>query len=77
MDCSLPGSSVVLENTPESLLGSTEMQPVSPEYSLEELMLKLKLQYRGHVMGRVGSLEKTLLVGKIEGKRRREQHRMR
>ena len=40
-------------------------------------MLKLKLQYLGHVMGRVGSLEKTLLVGKIEGKRRREQHRMR
>ena len=40
-------------------------------------MLKLKLQYLGHVMGRVGSLEKTLLVGKIEGKRRREQQRMR
>ena len=59
MDCSLPGSSVVLENTPESLLGSTEMQPVSPEYSLEELMLKLKLQYFGHLMQRADSLEKT------------------
>ena len=44
---------------------------INPEYSLEGLMLKLKLQYSGHLMGRVDSLEKTLLLGKIEGRRRR------
>ena len=77
MDCSLPGSSVVLENTPESLLGSTEMQPVSPEYSLEELMLKLKLQYFGHLMRRADRLEKTLMLRKTEGRRRRGWQRMR
>ena len=47
------------------------------EYSLEELMLKLKLQYFGHLMRRVDSLEKTLMLGKIEGRRRRERQRMR
>ena len=77
MDCSLPGSSVVLENTPESLLGSTEMQPVSPEYSLEELMLKLKLQYFGHLMRRADRLEKTLMLGKTEGRKRRGWQKMR
>ena len=50
---------------------------ISPEYSLEELMLKLKLQYFGHLIWRPDSLEKTLMLGKIEGKRRREQQRMR
>ena len=50
---------------------------ISPEYSLERLMLKLKLQYFGHVMGRPDSLEKTLMLGKIEGSRRRGQQRMR
>ena len=49
----------------------------NPEYSLEGLMLKLKLQYFGHLMQRANSLEKTLLLGKIEGKRRRGWQRMR
>ena len=49
----------------------------SPEYSLEGLMLKLKLQYFGHLMGRADSLEMTLMLGKIEGRRRRGQQRMR
>ena len=48
------------------------LMEISPEYSLEELMLKLKLQYFGHLMGRTDSLEKTLMLGKIEGKRRRD-----
>ena len=50
---------------------------ISPEYSLEGLMLKLKLQYFGHLMQRTDSLEKTLMLGKIEGGRRRQQQRMR
>ena len=50
---------------------------ISPEYSLEGLMLKLKLQYFGHVMGRTDSLEKSLMLGKIEGRRRRGQQRIR
>jgi len=48
-----------------------------PEYSLEALMLKLKLQYFGHLMQRVNSLEKTLILGKIGGKKRKGQQRMR
>ena len=52
------------------------LKEISPEYSLEELMLKLKLQYFGHLMGRTDSLEKTLMLAKIEG-RRRGQLRMR
>ena len=47
------------------------LKEINPEYSLEELMLKLKLQYLGHLMRRNDSLEKTLMLGKIEGKRRR------
>ena len=47
------------------------VKEISPEYSLEGLMLKLKLQYFGHMMGRTDSLEKTLMVGKIEGRKRR------
>ena len=47
------------------------LKEINPEYSLEELMLKLKLQYFGHLMRRADSLEKTLMLGKIEGKRRR------
>ena len=47
------------------------LKEISPEYSLEGLMLKLKLQYFGHLMGRADSLEKTLMLGKIEGERRR------
>ena len=53
------------------------LKDISPEYSLEGLMLKLKLQYFGHLMGRAGSFEKTLTLGKIEGRRRRGQQRMR
>ena len=52
------------------------LKDFSPEYSLEELMLKLKLQYFGHLMQRTDSLEKTLMLGKIEGRRRRGQQRM-
>ena len=53
------------------------LNEISPEYSLEGLMLKLKLQYFGHLMGRTNSCEKTLMMGKIEGRRRRGQQRMR
>ena len=53
------------------------LKEISPEYSLEELMLKLKLQYFGHLMRRTDSLEKTLMLGRIEGRRRRGQQRMR
>ena len=53
------------------------LKEINPEYSLEGLMLKLKLQYLGHLMGRTNSLEKTLMLGKIEGRRRRGQQRMR
>ena len=53
------------------------LKEIDPEYSLEGLMLKLKLQYFGHLMGRIDSLEKTLMLGKIEGRRRRGQQRMR
>ena len=73
---------VVLEKTLESPLDSKEIKPVhpkeiSPEYSLERLMLKLKLQYFGHMMWRADSFEKTLMLGKIGGRRRRRQRRMR
>ena len=76
---------MVLEKTLESPLDCKEIQPVNPnflqeigpEYSLEGLMLKLKLQYFGHLMRRTDSLEKTLMLGKIEGRRRRGQQRMR
>ena len=53
------------------------LKEISPGISLEEMMLKLRLQYFGHLMRRVDSLEKTLMLGKIEGKRRRGQERMR
>ena len=53
------------------------LKEISPEYSLEGLMLKLKLQYFGRLMQRADSFEKTLMLGKIEGRRRREQQRMR
>ena len=59
--------------------GSSEaiLKEISPEYSLEGLMLKLKLQYFGHLIRRTDSLEKTLMLGKIEGRRRRGRQRMR
>ena len=53
------------------------LKEISPEYSLEGLMLKLKLQYFGHLMGRTDSLEKTLMLGRIQGRRRRARQRMR
>ena len=53
------------------------LKEISPKYSLEGLMLKLKFQYFGHLMGRTDSLEKTLMLGKIEGRRRRGRQRMR
>ena len=64
---------------PWAVRGSNQsiLNEVSPEYSLEGLILKLKLQYFGHLMGRADSSEKTLLLGKIEGRRRRERQRMR
>ena len=68
---------VVSEKTFESPLDSKEIKSVNPEYSLEGLMLKLKLQCFGHLMRRTDSLEKTLLLGKSEGWRRRGWQRMR
>ena len=67
----------VLEKTLESPLDWKKIQPVNPEYSLEGLMLKLKLQYFDHLIQRADSLEKTLMMGMIEGRRRRGQQRMR
>ena len=58
-------------------MGSKEIKPVNTKYSLKELMLKLKLQYFDHLMQRAHSLEKTLMLGKIEGQRRQGQQRMR
>ena len=73
---------MVLEKTLESPLDCKEIQPVhskgvSPGCSLEGMMLKLKLQYFGHLMRRVESLEKTLMLGRIGGRRRRGRQRMR
>ena len=73
---------MVLEKTLESPLDCKEIQPVHPKgdesrCSLEGLMLKLKLQYFGHLMGRADSFEKTLMLGKIDSRRRRGQQRMR
>ena len=58
-------------------LNQSILKEISPEYSLEGLMLKLKLQYFGHLMRRSDSFEKTLMMGKIEGRRRRGRQRMR
>ena len=73
---------MVLEKTLESPLdckisNQSILKEISPEYSLEGLMLKLKLQYFGHLIQRTDSFEKTLILGKIEGGRRRERQRMR
>ena len=72
----------MLEKTLESPLDCKEIKSVnpkeiSPEYPLKGLMLKLKLEYFGHLMRRTNSLEKTLMLDKIEGRRRRGQQRMR
>ena len=68
---------MVLKKTLENPLDCKEIKPVNPEYSLEGLMLKLKLWYFGHLMQSANSLEKTLMLGKIEGRRRRGWQRMR
>ena len=75
---------MVLEKTPESLLDSKEIQSnlsilkeLSPGCSLEALMLRMKLQYFGYLMQKVDSLEKILMLGRIGGRRRRGQKRMR
>ena len=73
---------MVLEKTLESSLDCKEMQgdilkEIGPEYSLEGLMMKLKLQYLGHSIGKADSLDKTLMLGKIKGRRRRGWQRMR
>ena len=73
---------MVLDKTLESPVDCKEIQPVHPKgnqskYSLEGLMLKLKLQYFGHAMRRTDSLGKTLMLGKMEGRRRRGRQRMR
>ena len=73
---------MVLEKTLESPLdyrrsNQPTLKEISPESSLEGLMLKLKLQYFGHLMQRTDSLKKTLMLGKIEGRRRRGRQRMR
>ena len=62
---------MVLEKTLESPLDCKEIQPVHSGISLEGMMLKLKLQYFGHLVGRVDSLEKTLMLGGFEGRRKR------
>ena len=68
----------MLEKTLASPLDSKSiLKEMNPEYSLEGLMLKLKFQYFGHLMQRADSLEKTLMLGKIEGRRRRGQQKMR
>ena len=73
---------MVLEKTLESPLDCKEIQPIHPKgdqswVSLEGLMLRLKLQYFGHLMGRVDSLEKTLMLGGIGGRKRRGRQKMR
>ena len=72
----------MLEKTLQNPLGTKEIKPVNPkkmnpEYSLEGLTLKLKLQYFGHLIQRTDSLQKTLMLGKIEGRRRKGRQRMR
>ena len=69
----------MLDKTLEIPLDSRRfnLKEISPEYSMEGLMLKLKLQYFGHLMQRINSLEKTLMLGKVEDRRRRGRQRMR
>ena len=68
LDC----KEMVMLSVPGPGIDQSILKKISPEYSLEELMLKLKLQYFGHLKQRTDSLEKTLMLGKIEGRRRRE-----
>ena len=68
---------MVWEKTRTARPNQSILKEISPEYSLEGLMLKLKLQYFGHLMRRADSFEKTPMLGKIEGRKRRGQERMR
>ena len=79
LNCGVGQDSVVLDKIPWTVKRSNQsiLKEISPEYSLEGLMLKLKLQYFGHLLRRTDSLEKSLMLGMIEGRRRREQQRMR
>ena len=61
----------------QQILNQSILKKIYPEYSLEGLMLQLKLQYFGHLMGRADSLEKTLMLGKIEGRRKKGRQRVR
>ena len=72
LNCGVGEDSWIARRSNQSIL-----REISPEYSLEGLMLKLKLQYFGHLMGRTDSYEETLMLGKIEGGRRRGPQRMR
>ena len=67
---------MALQKTLESPLDSKEIKQVNPEYSLEGQVLKLKLQYLGYLVRRADSLEKTLMLGKIEGRRRRGRQQL-
>ena len=71
------GAGVLLRVPWTTRSNQSTLQEINPEYSLEGLMLKLKLQYFGHLIRRANSLEKTLMLGKIEGGRRRERQTMR
>ena len=79
LNCGVGQDSVVLDKIPWTVKRSNQsiLKEISPEYSLEGLMLKLRFQYFGHLIGRVDLLEKILMLGKIEGGRRRGQQRMR
>ena len=68
---------IIIHTVVESPFDNKEIKEINPEYSLEGLMLKLKLQYFGHPMRSTDSLEKTLMLGKIEGGMRRGRQRMR
>ena len=68
---------MLLTITKTTILNQSILKEINPECSLEGLMLKLKLQYFGHLMQRTDTLEKTLMLGKTEGRRRREQQRTR
>ena len=69
--------SIFINNYQTRTLNQSILKETNPEYSLEGLMLKLKPRYFGHLMQRFDSLEKTLMLGEIEGKKKREQQRMR
>ena len=77
LESPLDGKEMVMLSVPGPGIDQSILKKISPEYSLEELMLKLKLQHFDHLMQGTHSLEKTLMLSKIEGRRRRGQQRMR